>query len=100
VLLLWWGDLLPFSNQIMPSTTINTQKIRKEIPRVSQPRRYTVEELAQYDGRDPSKPLLLAIMGRVYDVTKGWDKYGPGASYHFFVGKDATRSFITYTCIY
>jgi predicted heme/steroid binding protein len=58
--------------------------------------RYTPEELAQYDGRDPSKPLLLSIMGRVYDVTKGYDKYGPGKSYHFFTGKDATRSFITY----
>ncbi|XP_055357943.1 neuferricin-like isoform X2 [Paramacrobiotus metropolitanus] len=56
---------------------------------------YTKEELARHSGDDPSKPILLAYMGKVYDVTKGKRHYGPGGSYSFFAGKDATRSFLT-----
>jgi predicted heme/steroid binding protein len=89
VFILWWVDLLPaFSKTDLRFGERQTKGTARR-------GRYTPEELAQYDGRDPSKPLLLAIMGRVYDVTKGYDKYGPGRSYHFFTGKDATRSFIT-----
>lgn len=39
--------------------------------------------------------LLLALLGKVYDVTKGAKHYGPGGSYQFFVGRDASRAFIT-----
>jgi len=28
------------------------------------------EELRQYDGSDPKKPLLMAIKGQIYDVTQ------------------------------
>ncbi len=31
----------------------------------------------------------------MYDVTKGKRFYGPGGSYHFFSGTDASRSFVT-----
>ena len=31
----------------------------------------TLEQLAGHAGQDPTKPLLLAIKGTVYDVTKG-----------------------------
>jgi predicted heme/steroid binding protein len=31
--------------------------------------RYTGAELARYDGTDPTLPVLIAYMGRVYDVT-------------------------------
>ena len=30
--------------------------------------------------------LYLAILGKVYDVTKGGKHYAPGGSYDFFVG--------------
>lgn len=58
------------------------------------------EELAEFDGRllpDSSDraPLLLAVRGRIYDVTAGAAFYGPGRSYHKLVGKDATRAFCT-----
>lgn len=33
-----------------------------------------------------SKQLLLAILGSVYDVSKGEKHYKPGGSYDFFVG--------------
>lgn len=30
----------------------------------------TEEELKQYDGADPKKPLLMAIKGQIYDVSQ------------------------------
>lgn len=38
----------------------------------------TLESLTKYDGRDFLKPLYFAVRGKVYDVTKGKDFYGPG----------------------
>lgn len=56
-------------------------------------RYYTREELAKYDGSDPSLPLLLGMNGDVFDVTeKGRDFYGKDAAYNCFAGKDSTRS--------
>ncbi|XP_068661719.1 membrane steroid-binding protein 2-like [Aristolochia californica] len=50
------------------------------------------EELRAYDGSDPKKPLLMAIKGLVYDVTKSRMFYGPGGPYAMFAGKDASRA--------
>lgn len=55
----------------------------------------TGEELKAYDGSDPTKPIYLAINGTIYDVSNGRNFYGPGGSYHFFAGADASRAFIT-----
>lgn len=56
---------------------------------------FTDDELTAYDGTDEQKPILLAINGTVYDVTLGRRFYGPGGSYHFFAGKDASRAFVS-----
>ena len=53
---------------------------------------YTREELAKHDSN--SSPILLAIMGRVYDVTTG-GSYHAGGSYPFFAGLDGTKAFAT-----
>lgn len=37
---------------------------------------YTVEELAEYDGSDTNKKLLLVVLGQVFDVSKGAQHYG------------------------
>ncbi|KAJ2077907.1 hypothetical protein H4R24_004843 [Coemansia sp. RSA 988] len=66
---------------------------RNYIPRNQ--RVFTQVELSQYDGTNPEKPILLAIEGDVYDVTLGSGFYGPGASYHLFAGRDASRAFGT-----
>ena len=55
----------------------------------------TLEELAAYDGTDPSKPIYLAINGTIYDVSKGARIYGPGGSYQYFAGCDASRAYVT-----
>ncbi|KAL3268184.1 hypothetical protein HHI36_007310 [Cryptolaemus montrouzieri] len=56
-------------------------------------RMLTKYSLAQSDGKE-SPYLYLSILGKVFDVTKGKKHYGPGASYNYFVGKDATRNFV------
>lgn len=33
--------------------------------------RLSVQQLAEYDGSDPTRPILLSVRGTVYDVTKG-----------------------------
>jgi predicted heme/steroid binding protein len=55
----------------------------------------TDAELARYDGTDPNLPVYLAIDGEIFDVSTGRKFYGPGGSYHFFAGHDATRAFVT-----
>ncbi|KAJ1968643.1 hypothetical protein IWQ62_001118 [Dispira parvispora] len=53
------------------------------------------QELAQYDGSDPSLPIYLAINGRVYDVSASPHYYGPYGAYGVFSGKDAARAWGT-----
>jgi len=56
---------------------------------------FSKEDLRKHDGKDPNLPLLLAIKGKVYDVTSGRQYYGPGAAYSYFAARDASRSYIT-----
>lgn len=46
---------------------------------------FNSDELAQYNGVQRPQ-LYLAILGNVYDVTKGDKHYGSDGSYHYFVG--------------
>ncbi|KIK67970.1 hypothetical protein GYMLUDRAFT_36773 [Collybiopsis luxurians FD-317 M1] len=57
-------------------------------------RLFSESTLAKHDGSVPGIPILLAIDGDVYDVTKG-KAYQPGGSYHHFAGIDAARAFGT-----
>ncbi|CAH8391640.1 unnamed protein product [Eruca vesicaria subsp. sativa] len=67
----------------------------EEAPPVPQPVQVgeiTEDELKQYDGSDPQKPLLMAIKHQIYDVTQSRMFYGPGGPYALFAGKDASRA--------
>ncbi|KAL2853367.1 cytochrome b5-like heme/steroid binding domain-containing protein [Aspergillus pseudoustus] len=55
----------------------------------------TPTELALHDGTDPSLPIYVAVNGTIFDVSANPGMYGPGGSYHFFAGRDATRAFVT-----
>lgn len=57
---------------------------------------YTMEQLQHFDGkRDPEGPIYLAIVGEVFDVTKGKQHYGEGGGYPFFAGTDGSRAFVS-----
>ncbi|KAL4561035.1 hypothetical protein LXL04_033196 [Taraxacum kok-saghyz] len=58
-------------------------------------RLFTVEDLAIYNGTDNGLPILLGILGSVFDVTKGKSHYGPGGGYSHFAGRDASRAFVS-----
>ncbi|CAI0374826.1 unnamed protein product [Linum tenue] len=58
-------------------------------------RLFTVEELALYNGTDETLPILLGILGSVFDVTKGRSHYGVGGGYNHFAGRDASRAFVS-----
>ena len=38
---------------------------------------------------------MLALLGVVYDVSRGKEYYGPGGGYSFFAGRDASRAYVT-----
>ncbi|KAE8710504.1 putative steroid-binding protein 3 [Hibiscus syriacus] len=52
----------------------------------------TPQQLLQFNGSDPSKPIYVAINGCIFDVTSGKSFYGPGGAYAMFAGKDASRA--------
>lgn len=56
---------------------------------------FTLSELRQYDGLDPTLPIYIAINGSVYDVTASPSTYGPKGNYAFFSGRDSARAFVT-----
>lgn len=52
---------------------------------------YTPTELYEFRGVDSSKPLLMAVKGTVFDVSRGARFYGPDGPYANFAGRDASR---------
>ncbi|KAI4460903.1 membrane-associated progesterone receptor component-related [Holotrichia oblita] len=54
---------------------------------------FSPEELRSYNG-EIKQEIYLALLGNVFDVTKGAQHYGSGQTYNVFVGRDASRNFI------
>jgi membrane-associated progesterone receptor component len=109
----------------IPSTTrVPAEDTDRELKSVMQPPRtdledpksdpFTLEELREYDGSVPGKPIYVAIKGSCYliiwlpfctvrltdeslptgtifDVSRKADVYGPGKSYNIFAGKDGSK---------
>lgn len=51
-----------------------------------------LSELRKYDGNQSDGRILVAVNGKVFDVTRGRKMYGPGAPYSSFAGHDASRA--------
>ncbi|KAK4236520.1 cytochrome b5-like heme/steroid binding domain-containing protein [Achaetomium macrosporum] len=64
-------------------------QIPKEEPAVVF-RTFTPRTLLPYNGEN-GMPVYLAVRGRVFDVTRGRNFYGPGGPYANFAGRDASR---------
>jgi len=73
-----------------------TQKAPEvELPKLR--RDFTVAELRQFDGTQSDGRVLVAVNGKVYDVSKGKRFYGVGGPYHAFAGRDASRNLATFS---
>jgi membrane-associated progesterone receptor component len=59
----------------------------------------TRDDLSYFDGSDESLPLLIAISGRVFDVSSEGRFYGPDGPYNCFAGKAATRALVLATLV-
>ncbi|KAM9842546.1 neudesin [Aulostomus maculatus] len=64
----------------------------KPKPAVEPVRLFTEEELRRYDGSEEGEPILMAVRGVVFDVSKGKEFYGKDAPYNALVGRDSTRA--------
>ncbi|XP_057294351.1 neuferricin-like [Hydractinia symbiolongicarpus] len=65
---------------------INTEELHKEVI-------MSKEELKKYSGE--ADKIYLAILGKVFDVTKGRKHYGKDGGYSFFAGIDGSCAFVT-----
>ncbi|XP_044469043.1 membrane steroid-binding protein 2-like [Mangifera indica] len=81
----------PSDNHYQPRSRELEEQVQPPPPPV-QLGEITDEDLKQYDGSDPKKPLLVAIKGQIYDVSQSRTFYGPGGAYALFAGKDASRA--------
>lgn len=64
-------------------------KLPKEEPAIVF-KTYTPRTLLPFNGENDS-PVYLAVRGRVFDVSRGRNFYGPGGPYENFAGRDASR---------
>ena len=77
---------------------VTLEKFEAEVDRIKQlfpepihvpDRTFDLNELKAYNGKN-NKPIYIGCNGLVYDMTAGAKFYGPGGTYGFMAGYDAT----------
>ncbi|SCU97812.1 LAFA_0G13432g1_1 [Lachancea sp. 'fantastica'] len=80
---LWRGSISP-ANLTEPSVYWTGQDL---------PRAFSMDQLQEFNGSRADLPLLLAIQGQVFDVSRKSGMYGPRGPYNRLVGTDCSKAF-------
>ncbi|XP_059486747.1 membrane-associated progesterone receptor component 1-like [Neocloeon triangulifer] len=77
-----------------PSAAAAAHVSEPELPKLRKD--FTVEDLRAFAGDSGDGRILIAVNGKVFDVTRGRRFYGPGGPYAAFGGRDASRGLATF----
>ncbi|WKY02086.1 hypothetical protein Q1695_015809 [Nippostrongylus brasiliensis] len=92
---LWEGAKDNMKIRSRQATEEDVKVVQPEVQLGEEMQILNAEQLSLFDGTRASRPVYLAILGRIYNVDKGRKHYGKGGGYHFFAGRDATRAFVS-----